>query len=61
MKDKKVSYILIPFFLVEKLGKQGRLLLLTFIIAFLWRFSVKQLITLNIKEISQKIQIVSIF
>lgn len=61
MKDKKMSYILIPFFLVEKLGKQGRLLLLTFIIAFLWRFSVKQLITLNIKEISQKIQIVSIF
>lgn len=56
-----MSYILIPFFLVEKLGKQGRLLLLTFIIAFLWRFSVKQLITLNIKEISQKIQIVSVF
>lgn len=52
-----MSYILIPFLLVEKLGKQGRLLLLTFIIAFLWRFSV----TLNIKEISQKIQIVSIF
>lgn len=56
-----MSYILIPFLLVEKLGKQGRLLLLTFIIAFLWRFSVKQLITLNIKEISQKIQIVRIF
>lgn len=56
-----MSYILIPFLLVEKLAKQGRLLLLTFIIAFLWGFSVKQLITLNIKEISQKIQIVSIF
>lgn len=49
-----MSYILIPFLLVEKLGKQGRLLLLTFIIAFLWRFSVKQLMALNIKEFRKK-------